>query len=260
MSYNLVDIPLQNYQRIITDSDPLYVPLGALSAADATVMTIGVVVSGFAGTSADLTLEESYDAGDTWDDVSAIIADTINATGTFLIRLSPTNGPMSPNVRLKVTPAAATTIYISSLFRTFIQSNVMVPRDVSISGSATESTQLLILAAVDDLEALTGSTNTKIDTVNTNLGTIDTSIGAVETAVGAVETAVGTSNGYLASLDAKASGSLVPEAFDYVALTPGASDDTYVYKTGGAGGSTVKTVVVTYTDTSKNVISTVVAS
>ena len=253
MSYNLVDIPLQNYQRIITDSDPLYVPLGALSAADATVMTIGVVVSGFAGTSADLTLEESYDAGDTWDDVSAIIADTINATGTFLIRLSPTNGPMSPNVRLKVTPAAATTIYISSLFRTFIQSNVMVPRDVSISGSATESTQLLILAAVDDLEALTGSTNTKIDTVNTNLGTIDTSIGAVETAVG-------TSNGYLASLDAKASGSLVPEAFDYVALTPGASDDTYVYKTGGAGGSTVKTVVVTYTDTSKNVISTVVAS
>jgi len=46
--------------------------------------------------------------------------------------------------------------------------------------------------------------------------------------------------------------------FDYVSLTSGGTTDTYVFKTGGSGGTTVATVTITYTDSTKATISTVV--
>lgn len=50
------------------------------------------------------------------------------------------------------------------------------------------------------------------------------------------------------AFSAKSAGALVPEAFDYVALTyTGANLTTAVYKTGGAGGSTVATLTLAYT-------------
>ena len=48
----------------------------------------------------------------------------------------------------------------------------------------------------------------------------------------------------------------IPE-WDYTNLTQAATTDTWVFKTGGAGGTTVATVVITYTDTTKATISNV---
>ena len=53
------------------------------------------------------------------------------------------------------------------------------------------------------------------------------------------------------------SNKLVPEKWDYTALTVGGTTDTWVFKTGGSGGSTVATVVITYTDATKATISNV---
>lgn len=47
--------------------------------------------------------------------------------------------------------------------------------------------------------------------------------------------------------------SLIPVAYDYVALSPtGTNPTTVVYKTGGAGGTTVATLTLTY-DANNNV-------
>lgn len=48
--------------------------------------------------------------------------------------------------------------------------------------------------------------------------------------------------------------------WDYLSLTQAATTDTYTFKTGGAGGTTVLTIVITYTDSTKQTISTVVKS
>jgi len=51
---------------------------------------------------------------------------------------------------------------------------------------------------------------------------------------------------------------LVPFAYDYInADYSGASTDVYTYKTGGSGGITVATVTITWTDSTKSVLSTV---
>jgi len=51
---------------------------------------------------------------------------------------------------------------------------------------------------------------------------------------------------------------LVPSSYDYMAYTnTNSTTDTYVYKTGGAGGTTVATVTIVYTDTTKATVSTV---
>jgi len=45
-------------------------------------------------------------------------------------------------------------------------------------------------------------------------------------------------------------------AYDYISATyPTAVQEVYVYKTGGAGGTTVSTVTVNYTDATKAYIS-----
>jgi len=53
---------------------------------------------------------------------------------------------------------------------------------------------------------------------------------------------------------------LVPVAYDHITYISGASTDTYEYRSGGAGGTLVKTVTITYTNTSKAVISTIAAT
>lgn len=61
-------------------------------------------------------------------------------------------------------------------------------------------------------------------------------------------------------LSDRLSGSLVPAKFDYIGYTDGGATETFVYKTGGAGGTTQKTVIVTYTDSSKAILVSVTAS
>lgn len=53
-------------------------------------------------------------------------------------------------------------------------------------------------------------------------------------------------------------GVLVPEAFDYILATyPTTSSEVYTYKSGGSGGTTVATVTVVYTDSTKEVLTSV---
>ena len=53
-------------------------------------------------------------------------------------------------------------------------------------------------------------------------------------------------------------GSLVTKAYDYIAYTnTNTTTDTYIYKTGGLGGTTTATVTIVYTDTTKAQVSTV---
>lgn len=49
----------------------------------------------------------------------------------------------------------------------------------------------------------------------------------------------------------------VPEAYDYLSLTEATLTDTYTYKTGGSGGTTVATLTITYTDSGKGTIANV---
>ncbi len=51
---------------------------------------------------------------------------------------------------------------------------------------------------------------------------------------------------------------LVTDAYDYIAITyPSATTENYVYKQGGSGGVTVATVLITYTDSTKENLSLV---
>jgi hypothetical protein len=52
----------------------------------------------------------------------------------------------------------------------------------------------------------------------------------------------------------------VPGIFDTIVPTFNASSDEYAYKIGGVSGSIVRTVTITYTDTTKAVIQSVVSA
>jgi hypothetical protein len=53
-----------------------------------------------------------------------------------------------------------------------------------------------------------------------------------------------------------------PPSWDYAALTQGSSPytDTWVFKSGGSGGTTLRTILITYTDSTRDTISTVALS
>ena len=56
-------------------------------------------------------------------------------------------------------------------------------------------------------------------------------------------------------------GNLVTADYDYIAITyPTASSEVYTFKTGGSGGTTIATVSVVYTDSTKENVSTVTKS
>jgi len=51
---------------------------------------------------------------------------------------------------------------------------------------------------------------------------------------------------------------LIPFQYDFISADlSGATTDVYTYKTGGSGGTTVAVVTLTYTDASKETLSTV---
>ena len=50
----------------------------------------------------------------------------------------------------------------------------------------------------------------------------------------------------------------LPSVYDYISYTSGSTTDVYVFKNGGSGGTTVSTITITFTDSTKKVLSTVV--
>lgn len=51
---------------------------------------------------------------------------------------------------------------------------------------------------------------------------------------------------------------LAMPGYDYISLAQASTTDTYTFKSGGASGATVATIVITFTDSGKGTISTVV--
>lgn len=50
--------------------------------------------------------------------------------------------------------------------------------------------------------------------------------------------------------------SLTPSEYDYISVTyPSATQEVYVFKNGGSGGTTVSTVTLNYTDSTKESLS-----
>ncbi len=246
MSYQLIDLKLENYQRIVSDTNPLHVSLGAISGNDTTTMKVSVVVSAVSvGATATLSLEESMDGGLSWVTVNTSVTGTINATGTWSVWLNEVSGIVAPSVRLSVTPlGVGDTLYISKAYRTFNTDGTIVPRfSAAGAGLATEATLSSIDTSVNNIEA-------SVDNIETSVGNIDTSTNNIEASVDNIETAIND----------RLSGSLVPSKFDYISYTSGVTSDVYVYKTGGAGGTTVKTVTLNYTDATKGTLVDVVAS
>lgn len=63
------------------------------------------------------------------------------------------------------------------------------------------------------------------------------------------------------SLNVNVSGTLVSEAFDYIAVAyPLATQEVYTYKMGGSGGDTVATLTINYVDATKSQILNVAKS
>jgi len=239
MSYQLIELKLENYQRIISDTTPLHVSLGAISGNDTTTLKVSVVVSALSvGATADLSIEESLDGGLSWVPVTASVTGTVNATGTWAVWINENSGIISPTVRLSLTPlGAGDTFYISKAYRTFNTDGTIVPRaNISASGFATEATLSDIDTAVGNIETDTGD-------ISTDTGNIATDIGDIETI-----------------LSDRLTGSFVPKKFDYVGYTDGGATETWVYKTGGSGGTTQKTVTVSYTDATKAVLVSIAAT
>lgn len=129
---------------------------------------------------------------------------------------------------------------------------------VSISGGATEAKQDVIITELQDV-------NTELDAQSTTLSSLDSKDFATQTTLASIDTKVSTAakqdtqitslsniESDIADLNARLAGNLVPETFDYVALTYVAAGngigeiETVTYKTGGAGGSTVATLTLAY--------------
>lgn len=59
-------------------------------------------------------------------------------------------------------------------------------------------------------------------------------------------------------VDVNLANQLVPENYDYIGVTtPSATSEVYAFKSGGSGGSTVATLTINYTDSSKETLSSV---
>jgi hypothetical protein len=149
MSYQLIEIKIENYARLVTNATPLYVPLGALSPNDMTTLKVSVTVGSFAGVgTADMTLEESMDGGVTWAAITTATNGPISTTATYSVWVTDDTGIPSPNLRLKILPAAGVTLYATKVFRTFTTGDVIIPRS--------------------SVNVAMGDTETKLDTLITN--------------------------------------------------------------------------------------------
>lgn len=113
-------------------------------------------------------------------------------------------------------------------------------------GDATAANQVLQIADLDKMAA-------QVLDYDTGAGTASQVIYGIALPASGGPVAGGTATNPLNVITG-----LSVKIFDYIAYTPASTTDTYVYKTGGSGGTTQATVVVTWTDSTKTVLSTVV--
>jgi hypothetical protein len=142
MSYQLIELKLENFARQISDTKPLYLPMGALASNDATTLRVSVVVGAITGGTAALSLEESMDGGLTWAALTTSTNGPISGAGTYQVWLTDSSGIVAPNVRLKVLPSAGQSMYITKVYRTYATGDIIIPRSSGSGGGggATEAT------------------------------------------------------------------------------------------------------------------------
>jgi hypothetical protein len=93
--------------------------------------------------------------------------------------------------------------------------------------------------------------------VRSNLVVEDIEIGAVEIKNATTDQrATVDTTGALKVFDS-VTNALIPAVWDYAALVQATLTDTWTFKTGGSGGSTVSTIVITYTSSAKTTIANV---
>ena len=119
------------------------------------------------------------------------------------------------------------------------------------TGAATEATLAAVETAVDGLETTVATLATETTAAAILADTADIEI-AVE--------AINTKTPALVSGAVPVISGLGVPAHDAISASFAATTDTYTYKTGGLSGTTVSTVVITYTDSTKAVLQSVVRS
>jgi hypothetical protein len=167
MGYNLSEISLQNYARKITDTTPLQISVGGISANDTTTLIVSVVVGAITGT-ANLSLEESVDGGISWATIpGTTVSGALSAPGTYSIRISEVSGIISPVVRLVVTADAGAVLYLSRVFRTVSSGDNIIPRAIlSLTGQATEAKQDVMIASLTNIEGYIDGVEGELTTLN----------------------------------------------------------------------------------------------
>jgi hypothetical protein len=232
MSYQLREITIPNQLRFASASNPLVVEIGAITGNDATTLTVSVVVSAVSGIPAEtavITLQESWNGGSSWTNVPGISADTITGLGTFKARVTSSSGVISPQLRMVITPTGAGTLYAGKVFCTFSPGQI-IPFGAGGAASSTEATQLLVLAAVDQIEGYVDGLEGLLTTISSN---VSAPVGVERVAVGtpyvrdysALNLATGSWTQILASTAARIR---KVDIFD-------SSGSTVLFATGGAG-------------------------
>lgn len=120
MSYQFVEVKLKNVQRMASNSLPLYVDLDPITGNDASYLLVSVVVGSVAGAgTAALSLENSFDGGDTWTTVAGTTSVAITVAGVYTIVSTSAATVLSPNVRLKILPDAGFGVAVAKCYKTF---------------------------------------------------------------------------------------------------------------------------------------------
>lgn len=143
--------------------------------------------------------------------------------------------------------------------------------DAAVAAGAAGSVSAKFRRLTTDIGAVktsVASLDTKTTAANTGAVVVSSSALPTGAATSAIQTTQQTS---LTSIDGKLSGTLstsgttteltglMPKVFDYIAANlSGSTADVYTYKAGGSGGTTAATLTVTWTDSTKTVLSTVV--
>jgi len=137
---------------------------------------------------------------------------------------------------------------------------------VDTTGKATEAKQDSIITELQEIEADVEAGNALLTTIDADTSSIDSKIVAVDTTGKATEakqdsaitelqslnTSVDNIEADIDELNSKLAASLVPEQFDYIALTyvaagNGAGEiETVTYRTGGAAGTIQATLTLAY--------------
>jgi len=132
---------------------------------------------------------------------------------------------------------------------------------VDTTGKATEAKQDAIITQVTSIASNTtdAATETTLSALNAKVTAVDTTGKATEakqdsaiTELQSANTSLDNIEADIDALNARLAGNLVPETFDYIAITyvaagNGAGEiETVVYKTGGAAGTTVATLTLAY--------------